>query len=165
MLQQHGLVVIINVSVKWKAIRRSWDSGSGEGDSIVYFSTTTKTTTTTFWCYAWCWALSFLPFSFSYLSPFSPPLCTICPGLACFTMKRLSRQARISLMLSINATFFVAEIAVGYYASSLALVWWWLVYVHQKVPLPITFVHYRLLIHSICWVICLVWQWLYGLCE
>ncbi|CDH59726.1 potential vacuolar cation transporter fragment [Lichtheimia corymbifera JMRC:FSU:9682] len=37
-------------------------------------------------------------------------------------MKRLGRQARISLMLSINATFFVAEIAVGYYASSLALV-------------------------------------------
>lgn len=61
----------------------------------------------------------------SHIFPlFLHPFRTACPGLACLfiTMKRLGRQARISLMLSINATFFVAEIAVGYYASSLALV-------------------------------------------
>ena len=64
------------------------------------------------------------PFFFLISFPFpSTPFIHHSPwfGLP-YTMKRLGRQARISLMLSINATFFVAEIAVGYYASSLALV-------------------------------------------
>lgn len=34
----------------------------------------------------------------------------------------LSRQTRIWLMLGINGGFFLAEIVVGYYAGSLALV-------------------------------------------
>ncbi|KAI8384811.1 cation efflux family-domain-containing protein [Radiomyces spectabilis] len=37
-------------------------------------------------------------------------------------MLRLSRQARIVLMLCINGGFFIAEIVIGYYVKSLALV-------------------------------------------